>query len=277
MMRWNVKGDSADEFRIRQSLKSLVLRMTLRSTLLGIVAATCLLLASSGLGLVDVPAGQLLALGALVVLVTASIATWVSYRAGRLILRLARSNARFEQLSRTDALSGLLNRRAFGEALARALPGTSLVIIDVDRFKAINDSYGHSVGDDVIRRVASIITSATGAPAGRLGGEEFGVLLRHGSVERNVALVEELRQRIEAECFVADNLTFGVTVSAGLAEVDAGRSVEATYAAADKALYLAKAGGRNRVVHDREGLNLILDIVAADRIDFDQATMQRTA
>lgn len=277
MMRWNVKGDSADDFRIRQSLKSFVLRMTLRATLLGIVAATCLLLASSSLGLIDAPAGQLLALGALIVLVTASIAIWVSYRTGRLILRLARSNARFEQLSRTDALSGLLNRRAFGEALARALPGTSLVIIDVDRFKAINDTYGHSVGDDVIRRVASIITAATGAPAGRLGGEEFGVLLRHGSMERNIALVEDLRQRIEAECFAADDVTFGVTISAGLAEVDAGRSVEATYAAADKALYLAKAGGRNRVVHDREGLNLILDIVAADRIDFDQATMHRTA
>ncbi len=279
MKRWTVEGDIAGDFRIRQSLKSFVLRMTLRAMLLGIAATTCLIFAASSLGVIAASARHLLALGVLAVIINASIAVWVSYRAGRLLLRLARSNARFEQLSRTDALSGLLNRRAFGEALAHAIPGTSLVIIDVDRFKAINDTYGHAIGDDVIRRVAAIIASEVGSPAGRLGGEEFGVLLAHGSVESRIAQVEALRERIEAEVFSADDYPFHVTISAGIAEVEDARSSETTYAAADKALYLAKAGGRNRVVHGREGLNLILDMVVAERVEFetDAALLHRSA
>ncbi len=279
MKRWNVEGDDAGDFRIRQSLKSFVLRMTLRATLLGIAATVVLIAVVQSLGLIVANAGHLLVLGALAAFVNGTIALWLSSRAGRLILRLARSNARFEQLSRTDALSGLLNRRAFGEALGHAAPGTSLVIIDVDRFKSINDTYGHSTGDEVIRRVGEIIASAAGSPAGRLGGEEFGVLLRSGALEERIALVDSLRARIEAEVFRAEELAFTVTISAGIADVEDGRSTEATYAAADKALYLAKAGGRNRVVHDRQGLNLILDMVAQDRldIDFDPAALTRSA
>lgn len=269
MKRWTVEGEDASAFRVRQSLKSFVLRMTFRATLLGILATASLIVAASGLGLIAGNVRQLVALGVLTVVVNGSIAVWVSGRAGRLILRLARSNARFERLSRTDELSGLLNRRAFGEALGQAAPGTSLVIIDVDRFKAINDTFGHSIGDDVIRRVGEIISATADNLAGRLGGEEFGVLLRHGTVERRIALVEELRTRIEAESFEADGRSFSVTISAGIAEVEHVRTIEATYAAADKALYLAKAGGRNRVVHDRQGLNLILDMVAQDRVDFE--------
>lgn len=269
MKRWTVEGEDAGEIHVRQSLKSFVLRMTLRATLLGILATASLIVAASGLGLIAGNVNQLVALGVLTVVVNGSIAIWVSGRAGRLILRLARSNARFERLSRTDELSGLLNRRAFGEALAQAVPGTSLAIIDVDRFKAINDTYGHSIGDDVIRRVADIIAGTPDAIAGRLGGEEFGVLLRQGTVERRIALVEELRDRIGAECFDADGKSFTVTISAGIAEVEHVRTIEASYAAADKALYLAKAGGRNRVVHDRHGLNLILDIVAQDHMQLD--------
>lgn len=267
MKRWNVEGDDAGAFRIRSSLKSFVLGMTLRATLLAIAASVVLMFAASSLGLLEAGARQFLIPGALTLVINGAVALWISARAGRVIIRLARSNARFEQLSRTDALSGLLNRRAFAEALASASDGMSLAIIDVDRFKSINDSYGHSTGDAVIRRVAELISQTTGCLAGRLGGEEFGVLLRGGTMDGRIALVEAMRGRIEAEVFLADDLAFRVTISAGIAEVERGRPTDVTYAAADKALYLAKAGGRNRVVHDREGLNLILDIVAGERME----------
>lgn len=271
MMRWIADGEGGDSFRKRQPLKSFVHRMTLRAALLGFTGSFVAVSLLAALGLVGATGEDGLRLATACGLVAAAVAAWLGLRTGRMIDRLARSNARFEQLSRTDALSGLLNRRAFADVLARAKAGCSLVIIDVDRFKSINDTYGHTVGDDVIRRVAELIaeTAGPGAPASRLGGEEFGFLLSNGTIEDRLAMVERLRERIEAEVFHGGQADFTITISAGLAEVESGKAGELTYAAADKALYLAKAGGRNRVVHDRQGLTLILDMVAAERLELE--------
>lgn len=204
-------------------------------------------------------------ISALVAVMTGVMTGWMTFRTGRTIQRLTRSNARFEQLSRLDPLTGLLNRRAFSEALSRAPPGTSLVMIDVDHFKAINDTYGHATGDQVINRVAAIIAEAMGpqVPSARLGGEEFGVLLWEAEVEDRIARVEALRERIERERFRGAEGMFGITISAGISEYVPEKEPDLVYAAADKALYLAKASGRNRVVHGAAGLSIILDLVAA--------------
>lgn len=268
MMRWKSVREEDAEWISRRPLKGYVLRMTLRAAASAFAASVILLQLLVIAGWLAAGEGEILRYGLLTALIGGAIGGDVSWRAARSIARLVRSNARFEKLSRTDALSGLLNRRAFGEALLQAAPGSTLVIIDVDCFKTINDSYGHSVGDEVIRRVASLISACSGLPqAGRLGGEEFGMILSSGSVDERAAAVDALRARIAAESFRAGDTCFRVTISAGLAETEHGRPLEHTYSAADKALYLAKAGGRNRVVHDREGLTLILDMVAGRRED----------
>jgi diguanylate cyclase (GGDEF)-like protein len=174
--------------------------------------------------------------------------------------QLTVSRAEFEKLSRTDMLSGLLNRRAFTEALENIDHGASLVIFDVDRFKAINDRFGHACGDAVITAVSAILASAFDAPSvvARLGGEEFGVILPGGDVEERLDRIESVKAQIALRPVAADGCEIAITISAGIADLLPGRSKDAVYASADKALYLAKALGRNRVVHERHGLNYAL-------------------
>ena len=162
-------------------------------------------------------------------------------------------------LSELDPLTGLPNRRGF---LARALPAMaaarrnggrcSVMMLDLDRFKAINDNFGHPAGDAVLRGVAVAIGQAVrgGDVTGRLGGEEFALLLPDG-VSDAAQVADRLRTVVASEVAHpagADNL---VTFSAGIAALDpAGgqAGLEAAIAAADRALYAAKTGGRDRVV-----------------------------
>lgn len=197
---------------------------------------------------------------------SAVIAGYMAWQAGRVILNLHQQSQRFEQLSRLDALSGLLNRRAFSEALAEAGPGSTLMVMDIDRFKSINDTYGHTTGDEVIIRVSRLISECLGpsVAAGRLGGEEFGVILNAPALEARVAQAEMLRAAIAREPFPVPGRALKVTVSAGLAELLDGRSADQVYASADKALYLAKTTGRDRLVHENAALELILDILPDD-------------
>jgi diguanylate cyclase (GGDEF)-like protein len=247
------------------SLHAFAFRMFLSASALALFACALFLPLLHFAGLVSASASDLAALSLVVTGLTGAISGWMALCTGGIIVQLTRSNASFERLSRLDELSGLLNRRAFAEALAKSAPGASLVMVDVDRFKAINDTHGHAVGDEVIRRVGQLIieTMGEGVPAARLGGEEFGLLLSDGDLEKRVAAVEALRARIENERFAGERGTFGITISAGLSETMPERDLSLAYAAADKALYLAKASGRNRVVHGAAGLNVILDMVAA--------------
>jgi diguanylate cyclase (GGDEF)-like protein len=148
-----------------------------------------------------------------------------------------------------DPLTGLLNRKALDrraeelaqQAAVTALP-VAVVVGDVDHFKVVNDTRGHAEGDEVLKAVADQLRHTLRAfdLVYRIGGEEFLVLLPGADEGRAVALAEELREAIERETEVT--MSFGVAASHG-ADFDYG----AVFSAADKALYDAKAGGRNRV------------------------------
>jgi diguanylate cyclase (GGDEF)-like protein/PAS domain S-box-containing protein len=165
-------------------------------------------------------------------------------------------NARLEQLALTDELTALPNRRAFfrsGEqetkkARRYAAP-LSLLMLDVDRFKLINDTYGHSGGDKVLRRVADLIrrTVREVDTGGRLGGEEFALLLPNTALDEALILAERLRAAVAAEAGAAIALGVAVTVSIGAAQLVPGDAFDALLSKADAAMYRAKQAGRDRV------------------------------
>lgn len=169
-------------------------------------------------------------------------------------------NARLEQLAQTDPLTQLLNRRALTERISaemeRALRYDStlaLLMIDLDHFKQVNDTYGHLVGDDVLRDVAQLIGKTIRGMdiSARYGGEEFLVLLPETDDVGATAFAERIRVAVEAHAFDSDSLVhpLSLTASVGVAVFPAARieSVEDLVARADAALYRAKAEGRNRV------------------------------
>jgi diguanylate cyclase len=180
----------------------------------------------------------------------------VGLTAYRLARRLREQNQLLSEMSRTDGLSGLLNRRYWEEAVAaqfeRCLANgrpASLMMLDIDHFKSINDRHGHPAGDEVIRNVAAILRASLRADdvPGRYGGEEFGILLPDTSAVGAETIAERLRRRIEGTALTRSGLR--ATVSIGIAEMGA-QDVEYTVAIAhaDRALYAAKERGRNRSV-----------------------------
>ena len=166
---------------------------------------------------------------------------------------------RLNRDSTTDALTQIPNRRAFdtgmvtmaGDAQRNAQPLT-LAIIDIDNFKAFNDSYGHLVGDQVIRFVARELSGCTKGKdlAARYGGEEFAILLPNTALEGAYALTDGIRKLIEGQSQVEASFgaeVRGVTVSAGVALYRPGETTDSFIARADQCLYASKSRGRNRV------------------------------
>jgi len=164
------------------------------------------------------------------------------------------------ELAVTDALTGLNNRRyldkhlklLFDRAAARGRP-LSVCITDIDRFKSVNDTYGHDAGDEVLREFAARIRSTVrGADlACRFGGEEFVVVMPDTSPETAAAVAERLRYAVENQPFVVrqSGASLNITASLGIAcSVHGATSAEELVRQADRALYEAKHGGRNRVV-----------------------------
>ena len=185
---------------------------------------------------------------------------------GRREDRLLETNRELEHLAITDPLTGLHNPRYFHarmdeEQAERARTGQplSVVIIDLDHFKRVNDEYGHLVGDDVLANAARAIASVArrGETAARVGGEEFAVLLPASTAEAAYEVAERTREAIAATMTpVTDGTSVHVVASAGVASTadlpDA--TANELYRAADEALYRAKAEGRNRtVIADRTG------------------------
>ncbi|HEX5093566.1 MAG TPA: GGDEF domain-containing protein [Burkholderiales bacterium] len=166
-----------------------------------------------------------------------------------------------ERLAGTDALSGLSNRRAFTEfgetALANASRSQrpcSIVMIDIDRFKSINDRLGHAAGDTVIRALGAALAGEVrvGERAGRIGGEEFAVILPDGGSEQAMALAQRVQAVVRSMRPRAGNVPIEVTVSIGVASTRGEPcTLDELLARADKALYAAKHAGRNRTM--REG------------------------
>jgi diguanylate cyclase (GGDEF)-like protein len=158
----------------------------------------------------------------------------------------------------TDALTGLANRRAFvaaaSERLATGARG-ALLLIDIDHFKAINDSHGHQAGDDVLSGFAARAGSVLppGPLFGRIGGEEFGVFLSGVDHAEAVAIAQQVRESVAARPFTTMVRPVHVTVSIGVAvTTGVDTAFDRLFADADAALYRAKSAGRNRVqTHDR--------------------------
>jgi diguanylate cyclase (GGDEF)-like protein len=163
-----------------------------------------------------------------------------------------------ERLAGTDALSGLSNRRAFTEfgetALANAARSgrpCALVMIDIDRFKSVNDRLGHAAGDTVIRALGAALAGAirVGERAGRIGGEEFAVILPDGGSEQAMALAQRIQAVVRAMRPRAGDAPIAVTVSIGVASTHgAPCTLDELLARADRAMYAAKDAGRNRTV-----------------------------
>jgi diguanylate cyclase len=157
------------------------------------------------------------------------------------------------KLATRDPLTGVGNRRAFMSKLAeviskfeRTQAPSSLVLLDVDHFKRVNDVYGHSAGDEVLRSVSQRVESRIRVTDSlyRIGGEEFVVVIDGKGIETAALLAEELRERIEASELVPG---VAVTVSIGVAEIQKRESHDSWLHRADEALYSAKRSGRNRV------------------------------
>lgn len=166
---------------------------------------------------------------------------------------LIRYNRMLKTLSVTDTLTGLNNRLKIDETLQiqlemwnRYRQGFSLMIIDLDHFKQINDSYGHQVGDEVLKRMAEIFKHELRATdiAGRWGGEEFIIICPETRLEGAQAIAEKVRTSIENLEF---NRRHKVTVSIGVTQISFGDDFTGIVKRADDALYEAKAKGRNRV------------------------------
>ncbi|MBS0193392.1 MAG: diguanylate cyclase [Proteobacteria bacterium] len=162
----------------------------------------------------------------------------------------------FERQAREDALTGIANRRRVDEAIEvyfaesrRSRRPLSLVLLDIDHFKRVNDHYSHAVGDDVLRALGGILRGhqRPGDLAGRLGGEEFVCILSGSDIAGARTYCERMRAAIEAHDWSAIAQGLRVTVSMGVVQWDGTETYSRMSSRADALLYRAKAGGRNRV------------------------------
>ena len=174
---------------------------------------------------------------------------------GRIALENARLHDVVRRQAQTDELTDLANRRRFMSGLAQEIARTSrlhtplsLVLFDLDRFKRVNDRCGHQVGDRVLRRTADAVRMRIRATdlAARIGGEEFAIVLPGSDASGAATFADYLRRDIQREVVVEGHRR-PITASFGVAQYQGGMSIETLVGAADRALYDAKAAGRNRV------------------------------
>lgn len=180
-------------------------------------------------------------------------------RSAQELAQLQQRIAALEKLSATDYLTGVWNRAHMDHVIdgelersARLRQPLSLMLLDIDHFKTINDTYGHQAGDEVLRELVGVTRAGirNADLLFRWGGEEFAVLATSTGYRNTSVLAEVLRCKIEQHCFPHVG---ALTVSIGVAEHSASETADAWFRRADQALYLAKGGGRNRVVVDSCG------------------------
>jgi diguanylate cyclase (GGDEF)-like protein len=170
-------------------------------------------------------------------------------------MELKEANETISRLAATDELTGLSNRRSFNDSLSAAVSATrrhhyplSMIMIDLDHFKKINDTCGHSEGDEVLKLFANLLREMIRAEdlAARWGGEEFAVILPHTHCEAAAALAERIRLGFEKNSI--DGSPYSLSASFGVVQLQEGESQESLIRRADSALYRAKNFGRNQVV-----------------------------
>ncbi|QLG39101.1 MULTISPECIES: sensor domain-containing diguanylate cyclase [unclassified Paenibacillus] len=170
---------------------------------------------------------------------------------------LIKVNDQLETLASTDLLTGLKNRRFFQDKMLESLGlfretqyVFSLLVVDIDHFKNINDTYGHPIGDLVLGNLAGLLQSVSRSTdvVARYGGEEFVIILADCDREQAAATAERYRSQVAS----ADWGEYNITVSIGAATVSQEDTDQSLFQKADKALYASKTGGRNRVTHAAE-------------------------
>lgn len=182
----------------------------------------------------------------------------VGVRTIELHRQLETKSSLLEKLALTDALTGLPNRRAIENWATGQLSGAArhefsywVVLIDLDHFKQVNDTFGHDAGDEVLKKFSNILKANTRRSdlCGRLGGEEFLIVLTHAPRKDALTVIERIRRELETTPFTFGGCTVNVTASFGLAGFE-GHEKPSVFsklqALADAALYAAKRGGRNR-------------------------------
>jgi diguanylate cyclase (GGDEF)-like protein len=188
----------------------------------------------------------------------------VHLKLSRTIRELDAARRLFQEQATTDPLTRLRNRRAFFDlgaghlALARRHGGDlSVVMLDIDHFKRVNDTHGHHVGDEALVEVARTLAGSMRVEdvSARVGGEEFAILLPNTGRPGAATLAERLRAAVEQRRIPVGEQVLSITVSAGVASYgeDGPGDLEQLLDVADRRLYLAKQGGRNRVVAGDEG------------------------
>ncbi|MHB8970316.1 MAG: diguanylate cyclase domain-containing protein [Pirellulaceae bacterium] len=167
--------------------------------------------------------------------------------------------------ARTDALTTLANRRAFDKAMneahqAMAQRGTptTIMMLDIDRFKSLNDTYGHQAGDSLLRGVASVLRQRTpeGNLVARYGGEEFAIVFPNATLENVERIAEYARRAVGQRAYDFEGLALHVTVSGGLAQLLPGETVAAAIGRSDEALYMSKEQGRD-CTHAHNGRQVV--------------------
>jgi diguanylate cyclase (GGDEF)-like protein len=175
-----------------------------------------------------------------------------------LSLTNAHAHRSLEQMAMKDGLTDLFNRRAFDQLLGQEIKAAEryqsplcLLLGDVDHFKAVNDRFGHPVGDALLKEVATLLTESLREVdiVARYGGEEFAIILPRTDVASGSVLANRIRERIERHVFIIERFTICLTLSLGVAGFSppSVRTREDMIHAVDQALYQAKSGGRNRV------------------------------
>jgi len=199
---------------------------------------------------------------------------------------LEQSNRRLAEIALLDGLTGISNRRGFDERLGmeweraqRTRLPLSLLLIDIDHFKRVNDTYGHQVGDDYLRHIARVLGEAFDRPAdfiARYGGEEFAVLLPETDSPGAFAVAGRIRAVMEADAGIAE-ASCPTTVSVGVStwNKEEPASADQIISAADRALYAAKQNGRNRV--EVVELHTLTGSVAHDRPGLSESIKTKTA
>ena len=173
------------------------------------------------------------------------------------LLYVRRMHTRLNNLANNDVLTGLPNRRTFNEQLARSLlltkrnePSSSIIFLDVDNFKEINDSKGHDIGDLVLKNLSGLLTASLRNSdfVARWGGEEFIIMLSGSDTSKASLTAEKLRVLIENSPALQILADFPITASFGVTSVEKGDNTDIIFKRADRALYKAKTDGKNRVV-----------------------------